>query len=138
MGGKKIGVPKNFALAVLVAVAVMLVIVFGYNTFSRSNSGRPTITEFSKEPSLTDGANRSALKQPGAKGPSTASPPKIRADLAKAVLNVRGVACSSCIQEIKDALSSIQGIEEILVDISRGTAQIYYDGKILKEPDRLA
>jgi copper chaperone CopZ len=139
MSEKKFGISKNFAtLGVLVAVAVMLVIVFGYNTFSGDNSGRPTITEFSKEPLPRGGNKRSGLKQAGTNDQKTVSPLNINADLSKAVLNVKGLSCSSCIQNIKDALSNIEGLEEILLDISRGAAQIYYNSNTLKEPDRLA
>ena len=137
MSEKNFGIPKKFAtLAVLLAVAVILVIVFGYNTFSTDNGGRPTITEFRKEGSPPRGG--AVLKEAGINGLKTASPSNINADLSKAVLNVKGISCSSCIQEIKNALSNIQGIEEILVDISRSTAQVYYHSKILKKPDRLA
>jgi len=139
MSETKFVLSKKFAtLAVLVAVAVMLVIVFGYNTFSKDKSDQPTITEYSKEGSAPEGGNRLALQRAVRNDPKTASPSNINADLSKALLNVKGLSCSSCIQNIKDALSNIQGIEEILVDISRGTAQIYYNSKTLKEPDRLA
>ena len=138
MSEKKFNLSKKFAtVVVLVAVAVMLVIVLGYNTFSKDKSDQPTVTEYVKEGSASKGG-RSALQRAVKTDPKTASPLKIHADLAKAVLNVKGLSCSSCIQNIKDALSSIQGIEDILVDISRGSAQIYYNSKTLKDPDRLA
>jgi len=138
MSEKKFVLSKKIAAAaVLVAVAVMLVIVFGYNTFSKDKSDQAIVTEYIKERSAPEG-DRSALQRAVRNDPRTASPSNINGDLSKAVLNVQGLSCSSCIQNIKDALSNIQGIEEILVDISRGTAQIYYDSKTLKEPDRLA
>lgn len=60
-------------------------------------------------------------------GASGAPPVRI----AKAELSVQGLSCSSCIQEIETALARIEGIEEVLVDISRGKAQVYFD------PDRI-
>jgi copper chaperone CopZ len=129
---------KLAAVVVLLAVVVMLVIVLGRNTFSGDNRGRLTITEFSKEPLPPGGNDRLALKQAGSNSPKTSSSLNINGDLSKAVLNVKGLSCSSCIQNIKDALSNIQGIEDILVDISRSTAQIYFNSNTLKEPDRLA
>ena len=138
MWGKAFASSKKFAtLAVLVAVAVMLFIVVRYNAFSKDKSDQPTVTEYIKEGSTSEGG-RSASQRAVRNDPKPVSPLKINADLSKAVLRVEKLSCSSCIQNIKDALSNIQGIEEILVDISSGTAQIYYSSKILKEPDRLA
>jgi copper chaperone CopZ len=53
------------------------------------------------------------------------------ARFAKAELAVQGLSCSSCIQEIETALAGIEGVEEVLVDIPRGKAQVYFD------PDRI-
>jgi copper chaperone CopZ len=53
------------------------------------------------------------------------------ARFAKAELAVQGLSCSSCIQEIETALAGIEGVEEVLVDITRGKAQVYFD------PDRI-
>ena len=139
MSEKKFGLSKNFAaIVVLSAVVVVLVILLGHNTFSGDNSGRLTVTEFTKEPLPRERNDKPALKQGGANFPKNSSPLNVNGDLSKAVLNVKGLSCSSCIQNIKDALSNIQGIEDILVDISRSTAQIYFNSKTLKQPDRLA
>ena len=62
MSEKRFVLSKKFTMvAVLVAVAVMLVIVFGYNTFSKDKSDQPTVTEYIKEGSAPEG-DRSALQ----------------------------------------------------------------------------
>jgi copper chaperone CopZ len=139
MFDREAGISKGFATIVIVAaLAIILVILFGYNTFSKNNGDQPKITEYRKEGLPLDTNYRSSQRQRGTESSGKAPPLDISGDQSKALLNVKGLSCSSCIQEIKAALSNIEGIEEILVDISRSTAQIYYNNKTLKEPDRLA
>jgi len=139
MSDRKIGLSRKFiALAGLATAAVILVIVFGYNTFSKETGGGLAVTEYSKQGPPPAGKNKPTPEQALLQIPLKTSPSNLKGNLSKAVLNVQGVTCSSCIQEIKAALAEIQGIEEILVDISRGATHVYYDSKILKEPARLA
>lgn len=130
---------KRFSMLMIpAAAALMLVMVWGYNTFSNEKGDGPSITEYRKQGLLQE-SGRSTSKRPGeVVSPENANPVEVREDLSKAVLSVQKLSCSSCIQEIKAALASIQGIEDVLVDISRGTAQIYFDSKALTDPDRLA
>jgi copper chaperone CopZ len=58
--------------------------------------------------------------------------------VAKAELTVQGLSCSSCIQEIETALARIEGIEEVLVDISRGRVQVYFDPDRIDTTDEIA
>ena len=139
MSEKKLRMPKRSAmLAISAAAAVILVILLGYNTFSKDHSGQLNITEYRKEGFPPEANNRFSKRQEGTESTREATPLNITGDLSKAALSVQRLSCSSCIQKIKAALSDIQGIEEILVDISRGTAQIYYNRKTLTDPDRLA
>jgi copper chaperone CopZ len=135
---KLISSKQGKMLAVLAAFTVMLVIVFGYNTFSGDKPGGTTVTEYRKQAPPPGWNDKAASKKDGRQDSRTASLVSFSADTSKAVLNVKGLSCSSCIQNIKDALAGIQGIEDILVDISRGSAQIYYNSRTLKEPDRIA
>jgi len=60
------------------------------------------------------------------------------ANLAKAVLTVQGMSCSGCINEIKSALSGLGGTSDVLVDLSSGRVEVYYDPVKLTDPGRLA
>ncbi|UCF98334.1 MAG: SurA N-terminal domain-containing protein [Spirochaetaceae bacterium] len=60
------------------------------------------------------------------------------AQFAKAELSVQGLSCSSCIQDIETALAGIEGIGEVLVDISRGRAQVYFDPQRIVNSDIIA
>ena len=46
--------------------------------------------------------------------------------LSKAVFKVDNMSCSGCISTIKGSLSGFQGIEEVLVDLGSGKAEVYY------------
>lgn len=54
-------------------------------------------------------------------------------NLSKVVLNVSNMSCSGCISTIKGALAGYTGIKDILVDISGGKAEVYFNQKELKD-----
>ena len=51
-------------------------------------------------------------------------------DLSKVILNVSNMSCSGCISTIKSSVVGFQGIKEILVEISSGKVEIYFDSDI--------
>ena len=55
------------------------------------------------------------------------------ANLSKVVLNVSNMSCSGCISTIKGALAGYIGIKDILVDISGGKAEVYFNREELKD-----
>ena len=55
------------------------------------------------------------------------------ANLSKVVLNMSDMSCSGCISTIKGALAGYPGIKDILVDISSGKAEIYFNPDELKD-----
>ncbi len=84
-------------------------------------------------------AKASAAKQ-------TPSPDKIEATVdrapaenaAKAVLDVQGMSCSGCVYTIKSSLADMEGINEVLVDVSGGQVEVYYNAQKLSDVDRIA
>ena len=58
--------------------------------------------------------------------------------LAKAVFSVSGLTCSSCILEIKTALSKVKGVERVFVDLDRGKAQVYFNSSKIRDTRFLA
>jgi len=57
---------------------------------------------------------------------------------AKAVLAVQGMSCSGCIYQIKSGLADIQGISDVLVDVSSGRVEVSYDSTRVKDPAKIA
>jgi len=60
------------------------------------------------------------------------------ANQSKAVLDVQGMSCSGCIYTIKSSLAGIEGIGDVLVDISSGRVEVFYDNSKLKAVDKIA
>ena len=51
----------------------------------------------------------------------------ITSDTSKVVFQVDNMSCSGCISTIKSSLAGYAGIQDIIVDISGGVAEVYYD-----------
>ncbi len=75
------------------------------------------------------------IARAGDNSPVTA---KVSANTAKVVLQVEGMSCSGCISTIKSSLAGYEGIQDIIVNISGGIAEVYYDSRKIKEVDRFA
>ena len=109
---------------------------------------------------LFTSAKSTATRQPAqasvveitAKRPETAAPTPVpaapgnapaasRTDIAtdaRAVLAVQGMSCSGCINQIKSGLAGIEGIGDVLVDLSGGRVEVNYDSNTLKDTGRIA
>ena len=70
-------------------------------------------------------------------GPS-AQPPEITDAVSKAVLRVENLSCSSCIENIRGSLSGMEGILAVLVDLSGGIAEVYFDTDRLEDTAAVA
>ncbi|MDB4441880.1 cation transporter [bacterium] len=123
----------------LLALFVAVVFVLAYNNTGNANNAdqaaapsypTPTI-EIADEPV----AGNPASVPPAAESPAEA---QITPDTAKVVMQVDGMSCSGCIATIKSSLAGYDGIRDIIVNISGGTAEVYYDSGKIKDLDRLA
>lgn len=63
---------------------------------------------------------------------------KVASNTAKVVLDVEGMSCSGCISTIKSSLAGYEGIQDIIVNISGGTTEVYYDDQKIKDANRFA
>jgi copper chaperone CopZ len=63
---------------------------------------------------------------------------EVTSNTAKVVLNVEGMSCSGCISTIKSSLAGYEGIQDIIVNISGGITEVYYDSRKIKDVNRLA
>jgi copper chaperone CopZ len=57
---------------------------------------------------------------------------------AKAVLDVQGMSCSGCIYTIKSSLAGMDGVGEVLVDLSAGQAEVYFDPQKVRDVAAIA
>ena len=78
--------------------------------------------------------NQAAVEQTSQSAPGTA----ITSDTSKVVFQVDNMSCSGCISTIKSSLSGYEGIQDIIVDISGGVAEVYYDSQKIKDVKPMA
>lgn len=48
--------------------------------------------------------------------------------MAKTVLKIDGMSCGMCSRKVSDALSAVDGVSEVNVDLKKGTATIMQEG----------
>jgi copper chaperone CopZ len=95
---------KNNVLVILLLIAIAFPLATGfYNPFKK------------------DGNNDFASKAEQIK------------NVVKAEYIVEGITCSSCIQDIKDCLGDISGVQTVLVDPSSKSVQVYYDDSLISD-----
>ncbi len=123
----------------LLAVFVAVAFVFAYNNSSDANIAGATAEPSYPTPTIETAGERavgnSVAPRPAAEAAAVA---EFTPDTAKAVFQVDGMSCSGCIATIKSSLAGYEGIRDIIVNISGGTAEVYYDGGKIKDPGRLA
>jgi len=102
--------PRKNMTSVLVAGLLILGASLAYAvTVKQKVKDVPTVTNSDNRGAITDAA------------------------FSKVTLNVRDMSCSGCISTIKGALAGFQGIEDVLVDVSGGKVEVYYDSGKLKQ-----
>jgi copper chaperone len=107
------------------AVAVFLSAVFFI-------SAKSTTTDRSNQPTVVE-VNADA---PKVQAPAPA--PRPIATDARAVLAVEGMSCSGCINTIKSGLSGVDGVGDVLVDVSSGRVEVNYDSSVVKDTGKIA
>jgi copper chaperone CopZ len=122
-------------LALLVAVGV----VFAYSINGKENNTDPAAVTSYPTPTIK---TADEAVDPGPAVTRAAIAPSagtdLRPDTAKVVFQVDGMSCSGCISTIKSSLAGYQGIRDIIVNISGGTAEVYYDSSRIKDLEPLA
>ena len=127
---------RNLLIGIAAAALVLTAALF---ISAKSNSdGRPDSPVVVEVTSNPPKANAPAAVT--ATSPTTAptAAPTATATDSRAILAVQGMSCSGCINQIKAGLSGIEGIGDILVDLSAGRVEVNYDSGKLKDTDRIA
>ena len=123
----------------LLALFVAVVFVLAYNNTGNANNADQAAAPSYPTPTIETAdepvAGNQASVPPAAESPAVA---QITPDTAKVVMQVDGMSCSGCIATIKSSLAGYEGIRDIIVNISGGTAEVYYDSGKIKDLDRLA
>jgi copper chaperone CopZ len=142
----------------IIAVAVLLLATafITARTGSNTQSVEPLITEISND--QTDStpiasANETTVEASEEEAATGSLAAKIRnsdpeqtanssitvgESFSKAVLDVQGMSCSGCINEIKSSLAGVEGTGNVLVDLSAGRVEVYYESAKLSDIDKIA
>ena len=122
----------------LLAFICVSVLVFAHNrvqakkTTAAATQSDPTpIIKSADEPGTENELAATQTTQPAGKA-------EITPDTSKVVFQVDNMSCSGCISTIKSSLAGYAGIQDIIVDISGGVAEVYYDRSKIKDVDGLA
>ena len=120
---------SNKVILIIPLIVLVTAVVLSYAYKGNDDTKRNTETaDAYPSPSIktaereADG-NQEALQVEG----NSAERAEITANTAKVVLDVEGMSCSGCISTIKSSLAGYEGIQDIIVNISGGTTEIYYD-----------
>jgi copper chaperone CopZ len=97
-----------FSKKMLALIMVFLVVLMAAAAFA---------LQFSKE---------KARPQPALAQKDFTTPASSGEGLSKVVYKVSNMSCSGCISAIKGSLAGFQGVEEVLVDLGGGKAEVYY------------
>ena len=57
---------------------------------------------------------------------------------AKAILAVDKLVCSSCVADIRDALSGVDGVQQVFVDVAGGRAEVYFQQAVIQDTELIA
>lgn len=117
----------------LLALISVGIFIFAYDHV-QANKTNPAATETYSAPTI-ESANQSGVAK--ATSPE-AKPAAIPAGTSKVVFRVDNMSCSGCISTIKSSLAGYAGIEDIIVDIAGGVAEVYYDSQKINDLDQLA
>lgn len=126
---------RKMVIGVAAAAVVFTAALFiGAESDTRRLPEKPVVVEVTADRSGTDAPATAPSAIVAAPAPAA---PAVATD-ARAVLAVQGMSCSGCINEIKSGLSAIEGIGDVLVDLSSGKVEVNYDSSTLKDTAAIA
>ena len=119
---------KLMVFVVVLFLAVTVAVAFGFR-LSKNEVKGPTVREITKTEGVSPGSQQPAIAETFKQERASFNGDR----WSKAVLSVSGMSCSGCIATIKGSLADMQGIQDILVNLSSGKAEIYFDNKVIRD-----
>lgn len=135
MKNMRLALSSKFVISgVMVFLVVTVALAFGYR-LSKEEAKQPIVREITiKEKGSSNPAEKTIVKEitDGSKDLQS------RGDLSKVVLSVSGMSCSGCISTIKGSLAGMQGVEDVLVNLSSSKAEVYFDNGTMTDVTPIA
>ena len=135
---KWIAANKIVIILPLMALIAVSIFIFKQNRVQARNSNPPaTVTDPALSPKTAD---KPAAEKQVAVATANQAPAKSEITLttSKVIFQVDNMSCSGCIATIKSSLAGYTGIQDIIVDIAGGVAEVYYDSRQIKDLNALA
>ena len=126
---------KMILILVFFIVMITTAVTFAYKK-TKSTADVPMVREITASSREISPAS-SGTNNVASATPAGATNGAIDDQTSKVVLNVDNMSCSGCISTIKGSLQGIDGIKDIVVDISNGKTDIYYDNKKVTDLSRI-
>ena len=126
---------KMILVLILFFVIITSAITFAYKK-SNSTAGTQTDREITASAREIEPGNREIVKS-NTVTPKNKEAYTIDDTTTKVVLNVQNMSCSGCIATIKGSLDGIDGIKDVIVDITNGKTDVYYDIRKVTDVSRI-
>jgi copper chaperone CopZ len=133
-------IASNKIVIALPLLALICVVIFAV-AYDRVQAKKATPAALPPYPTPTiQTADKTKAENPvvAKQANQSAAKTEITSDTAKVVFQVDNMSCSGCISTIKSSLAGYEGIQDIIVDISGGVAEVYYDKQKIKDVNRMA
>ncbi len=124
---------KVIILMIIVLIAVAGVVSFAYTSASTRKAASPDTEEYA-----LSNINRPTGSLTDSRGAISSGELEITDKISKVILRVDGMSCSGCIYTIKSSLAGFKGVRDILVKLSAGQIEVYYDNGALKDVGSIA
>jgi copper chaperone CopZ len=135
---KRIASNKTIITAFVLALIALGAFAYGYNA-AQEKQADPASTESYPTPVIKTADEASADKKVAEKqSAAVVASTDTASDTAKVIFQVEGMSCSGCIYTIKSSLSDFEGIQDIIVNISAGITEVYFDNSKIKDVNQLA
>jgi copper chaperone CopZ len=132
---EKIASNKAIITGAVVALIALGVFAYGYNAVQEKQVDIAAVESYPTP--IIKTADETPAENKVAEKPATTSA-EITSDTAKVIFQVEGMSCSGCINTIKSSLADFGGIRDIIVNISAGVTEVYFDNTKIKDVNRLA
>ena len=132
---KKIVSNKTVITGAVLALIALGVFAYGYNAIQEKQTDTAGVESYPTP--IIQTADQTPAENKVAEKPASASA-EITSNTAKVIFQVEGMSCSGCIYTIKSSLADFNGIQDVIVNISAGVTEVYFDNTKIKDVNLLA
>jgi copper chaperone CopZ len=129
---------KTIIAGSVLGLIVLGVFAYGVNAVQEKQADTAAVESYPTPIIKTADEASAENKISGKQATASAASAEITSDTAKVIFQVEGMSCSGCIYTIKSSLTDFDGIQDIIVNISAGVTEVYFDSTKIKDVNLLA